>query len=339
MTRIDVSTGRVIEAPKRLTNWFGFAISDVSASADGKRVAFLEARARGAGYMADLEMGGTRLANLRRVMLEESRDDAVRDWTADGKTLIVEHLEKDQYQISKQSLSGDMPESVVTGGAGFAEKAIVSPDGKWIIFQVSDPVRLKTIVPVMRVPFAGGTPEKIFTMRHGGAILCARPPSNLCVVAETTEDVKAMTITAFDPVKGRGSELARFTLDEKPFSELDLLLCGLSPDGSRLALARRPAGPIEVYSLRSQQTLTIPTAGLGPLGVIKWAADGKGLFVSTYKQRTQEVLHLDLRGKATVIWKCNQSWGVCGANPSPDGRHVGIRDMEQNANISMMENF
>jgi len=235
-------------------------------------------------------------------------------------------------------LSGDVPESFVTGGAGVAERAIVSPDGKWIILQVSDPVRLKTIVPVMRVPIAGGTPEPIFTIREGGWIRCARPPSNLCVVAETTEDLKGMTITAFDPVKGRGSELARFTLDKNPFLEGDQLLSDLSPDGSRLVVARSPTGPIEIHALRSQQTYTVPTAGLEPLRFIRWEADGKGLFVITLEQGTQEVLHLDLRGKATVIWNCKQPW-VCGANPSPDGRHLAIRELEQNANIFMMENF
>jgi hypothetical protein len=333
-----VSTGKVIEAPRRLTNWFGFAIADVSANADGKRVAFLEYRALGVSHVADLAMGGTQLVNVRRVMLEESRDDSVRDWTADGKTLIVEHLERDHYQISKQSLSGDMPESVVTGGTGWAERAIISPDGKWIILQVkqAEVVPFKTILPVMRVPIAGGTPESIFTVREGAWIMCARPPSNLCVVAEATENLKDMTVTAFDPVKGRGSELARFTLDEPPF--LGELLCYLSPDGSRLAVARSPTGPIEIHSLRGHQTLTIPTAGLDPLAYIKWAADGKGLFVSTHKPGSLEILHLDLRGKATVIWKCNQPW-TCSANPSPDGRHLAIREVEQNANIFMMENF
>src|SRR5262249_8551106 len=160
---------------------------------------------------------------------------------------------------------------------------IVSPDGKWIILQVfpikADPVLVKTIVPVMRVPIAGGKSEPIFNVREGGLTFCARPPSNLCVVVEATEDLNAMTVTAFDTVKGRGPELARFTLSEPPF--LGELLCGLSPDGSRLAVARSPRGPIEIHFLRSQQTVMIPTAGLDPLAYIKWAADGKGLFVST----------------------------------------------------------
>jgi hypothetical protein len=59
---------------------------------------------------------------------------------------------------------------------------------------------------------------------------------------------------------------AAFTLGEdKTLGENHLLICDLSPDGTRLALAHSPAGPIEVHSLRDQQMLTIPTTGFAPL--------------------------------------------------------------------------
>jgi Tol biopolymer transport system component len=159
------------------------------------------------------------------------------------------------------------------------------------------------------------------------------------VVAETTEDMKRMTVTAFDPMKGRGSELASFTLGEDKNLGVDhLLMCALSPDGSRLAVAASPTGPIEMYDLRSHKTRIIPTPELNPLRYITWAADGKGLFVSTQRQDSGQVLQLDLRGKANVIWKCSGPW-MCAAIPSPDGRHVAIYESKQNANMFMMENF
>jgi hypothetical protein len=148
-----------------------------------------------------------------------------------------------------------------------------------------------------------------------------------------------MTVTAFDPLKGRGSELARFPLGEDQGLGGDhLLLCDLSPDGFRLALARSPTGPIEIHSLQGQATLTIPTTGLDPLRDLIWAADGKGLFVSTHKQDSGQVLHLDMRGKANLVWKCIGPW-TCMANPSPDGHHLAIYEARQNANVFMMENF
>jgi len=342
MKRVDPRTGKVIEAPRRLTNWFGFAIGSPSTSTDGKRVAFIEAYARGVSYVAELEMGGTRLANLRRVTLQEGGDDIVTDWSADSKTLVLHHSRGDHYEVSRQSLTADTPEAIVTSDKGYVERAVVSPDGKWIILQVfrkADPVLLKSILPVVRVPITGGIPETIFTIREGASVLCARPPSNVCVVAETTEDVKGMTVTTFDPVNGRGAELARFGLGEdKTLGRDHLLLCDLSPDGSRLAVARSPVGPIEIHSLRGQQRLTIPTTALHPLRYIKWTADGKGLFVSTGGQDSGEVLHLDMHRKPNVIWKCTGP-NFCLPNPSPDGRHIAIFETKRNANVFMMENF
>ena len=97
-----------------------------------------------------------------------------------------------------------------------------------------------------------------------------------------------MTITAFDPMRGRGAQLARFSLAEDQGLGSDhLLLCDLSPNGSRLALARSPTGPIEIYSLRSHSMFTIPVHGLDPLRHLIWAADspdGRHLAIYEAKQ-------------------------------------------------------
>src|SRR5262249_6377394 len=141
-----------------------------------------------------------------------------------------------------------------------------------------------TTVNLMRVPFEGGTPQLVFPIREGSAAVCSRRPSNQCVVAELSDNERDLTVTAFDPVKGRGPELGRFALaEDKGLGTDHSVLFDLSPDGSRFAVARSPKGPIEIHSLRSGQTLTIPTRGLDSLHQIKWAADGKGLFVSTHK--------------------------------------------------------
>ena len=341
--RVDLSTGKVVEAARPLTKWFGFAISSFNATADGERMVFVQAYARGVSYVADLETGGTRLGNLRRVTLEEGGNDAATAWSSDGKTLLVQRSRSDRYQVSTQSLGGEKPETIVARGTGYAQASVVSPDDKWIIFQVfplnGNAAVSKTMVPVLRVPMTGGTPETIFSVLEGGVVTCAKPPSKLCVVAETTDDLKGMTVTAFDPVKGRGSELARFTLGEdKTLGEDHLLVCDLSPDGSRFAFARSPIGPIEIYHVRKHQTHTIPISKLSPLRHIAWAADGKGVFLATQRQDGSELLHLDLHGKSEVIWKSSSRWPTWGI-PSPDGRHVAIYELKQNANMFMMENF
>ena len=77
-----------------------------SATADGKRIAFLESSGRGASYVADLEAGGTRLVNSRRFTLEEGGEDAVSTIgppTAKRSLLISNR--GDHYGLYRQSLN------------------------------------------------------------------------------------------------------------------------------------------------------------------------------------------------------------------------------------------
>jgi eukaryotic-like serine/threonine-protein kinase len=343
--RVDVRTGKLIEKPKRLTNGTGACISNANATADGKRLAFLQSSTEhGTAYVADLEAGGTRIRNSRHFTLEED-DDFIGDWTADSKTVIVGVNRRDHYGLYKQSLNSDTPEPIAPAVAGgVLNEAILSPDGKWVIAlvwpvpagQSPGPLTVPT-QPVVRIPITGGTPEQIFQVVRAGALTCARAPSKLCVIPERTADHTQMIVTAFDPIKGRGPELARFDVDPNLDQNVDNLLCAISPDGTRLAVARSPDSPIEIRSLRGQPLLTIHAEGLDKLWNIGWAADGKALFVAKHVQDGTELLHVDLRGKTTRLWK---SIGPrCDGTPSPDGRHLAIYDWKRSSNMWMMENF
>jgi serine/threonine protein kinase len=333
ITRINTRSGGLSEKPRRLRNWSGSWMNVPSATSDGKHVAFLESSGRGAGFVADLDAGGTRLVNSRRFTLEEGGEDAIGDWTADSKTVIVIKNRGDHYGLYKQRLNSDTLEPVVTSAAGgLLKSALVSPDGRWVIIVVW-PITGGTTVQLMRVPITGGTPELVFGMRGGGPNFCARPPSNLCAVAEPSEDRKQMIITAYDPVKGRGRELGRFALDLNYDPNVTNLLVDISPDGTRLATARGPEATIQIHSLRDQQTQLIRAKDLDNMRGFQWAADGKGLFV--YNRR--DILHVDLQGNIKRLWKCNSD--RCFAVPSPDGRHLAIYDWNVTANMWMMENF
>ena len=213
----------------------------------------------------------------------------------------------------------------------------MSPDGKWVIAHVYPIPGPSAREPLMRVPNTGGLPELIFTVRPSSQFSCARPPSTLCAVAEQTEDRKQMIITSFDPVKGRGPELSRFDIDPDLDLNVDNLLWNISPDGTRLVAARGPEGPIQIRSLLGGPTQVIRAKGLNRMRLLAWAADGKGLFVTNVTNSGGEILHLDLKGNAKVLWKCNSA--RCFGGPSPDGRHLAIYDWKLSANMWLMENF
>jgi hypothetical protein len=66
----------------------------------------------------------------------------------------------------------------------------------------------------MRIPVSGGVPQLVLEMRNRIHYGCARAPASLCVVLEASEDEKHLTVTAFDPLKGRGKVLR--TIDRDP---------------------------------------------------------------------------------------------------------------------------
>lgn len=337
--RLDVLTGKPIEKPKRLTDRTGFCISNANVTADGKWLAFLKLSGiHGTAYMADLAAGGTRILKQRHFTLDAG-EDAITDWSADSKTVIVIHNRGDHYELYKQSLNEEMPEPIVPAAPGTVENTVVSPDGKWVIVQVwpvsGSPSRLVTIV---RVPMTGGSPEELFRVREGSLISCSKAPSSLCTVAEQSDDRKQMIITAFDPVKGRGHELARFEID--PGIDLSYFLQGrVSPDGTRLLAVRGSKGPIEIRSLHGEGVQLIKPRGADAMLTVGWAAGGYGLFVTNRSKTGSELLQMDLQGNTKSLWKSRSNEGECFAVPSPDGRHLAIYDVQRSANMWMMEDF
>lgn len=141
-----------------------------------------------------------------------------------------------------------------------------------------------------------------------------------------------MTVTEFDPVKGKGRELVSFNLDPQGSGSFDI-----SPDASQIAVITGANEPIEIFSLRSQPSRLVSDE-LRDKQLLSWAANGAGLFVTHEAQAGSELVYVDLRGNTKSLWKNN-----AGAHPhalqSPDGKHLAIQNSLYNGNMWIMENF
>jgi eukaryotic-like serine/threonine-protein kinase len=337
--RLDLSTGRHLEEPRRLTNWPNFCVYGGSVTNNDKRLAFMASSGFYTSYIADLEAGGKRLRNIRRFTLEQ--DDGVRGWTVDGKVIVAQN--RGTWSLYKQSLDSDTPEPIVFSVAGGALLlGATTPDGKWYIGRIwpdGESIDHPTIpFPIVRIPLAGGSPATILQLSRQANVSCARPPSRMCVIAQQSEDGKQVVVSILDPIKGRGPELFRFDVGRELLAAVEPPPCVISPDGTRLAMARNPENPIEIRSLHGELIRKIPSQPLGELIWLTWAADQKGFFVSRKGQRGDELLYLDLQGKAASLRKCVGD-DSCHGLPSPDGRHVATLDRDQSNNMWMMENF
>lgn len=338
---VDKRTGKPRGQPRQLTNWAGFCMSSMSASADGERLAFTRYSIQVSSYVGDLESSGTRLSKPRRLTNSEGYEYPSR-WAADSKAVIVGSNRSGPWSIFTTPLARSAGEpQLLAESDTLINNICLSPDGAWAIYQVASKDTPDLVFPdgaatvqLMRVAMTGGSPQRILTAGMYGPERCARSPATLCAFAERSKDGKQLIFTSFDPLKGRGHELAHFGVEPHAYYEWDL-----SPDGKRIAIVTYPAKRIAILSLTDHAMEVIMVKGWDIEGGIDWDAHQTGLYLSSRtKDGGAALLHVDLQGNIRKllqepIWY--SLWGI----PSPDGRHLAFPHLTFHSNVWMMENF
>jgi len=337
--RVNAATGAPVEPPRRLTNWAGSNLDHLSATSDGKRLIFQKWLFHNNVYVGELQNGNTKLTSPQKLTFSEGFNSPT-DWTSDSKAVIFESDRNGHWGIYKQELNRDSAEILLTADAPLGART--SPDGKWILYSSypsenanspysssSTPLRL------MRIPVTGGPPELVLTGRFNN-YWCARSPSTLCAIAEPGPDRKELVFSAFDPIRGRGDELAKFPTDPNA----DYVGWSLSPDGTRIAIIKTGGNHVYVLPLDGSPVRDLTVAGWIGFNTFCWSVDSKGFFVGNTRGEglDSNLLFVDLNGKPHRLWQQKSApftWGV----PSPDGRHLAIFGAEFNANMWMIENF
>lgn len=286
--------------------------------------------------MADLQASGTHITTPTRLTLDEAWNQPV-GWTSDSKAVLFFSTRNGAAALFKQSVVQDTAEPLLTvkEDEGLLGAVCLNPEGTSVFYMVR-PKRGDPMAPakLMRVPTTGGSVQLVLTANlYGGGPRCARSPATLCAITERSADRKQPVFAALDPVKGRGPELAELKTDATADYQWDL-----SPEGARIAILKIPEGRIQILSLNGREPEEITVKGWNSLTNAVWTADGKGLFVSSLKERGSVLLRVDLQGKAHVLWEHTGGIGTYGS-PSPDGRHLAMLDWTENSNIWMLENF
>ncbi len=336
---VDGRTGAPIGKPKTLTQWAETGIDSLSKSADGKRLALLKWTYQRQVYLGELTAGGTRM-NVPRRLTNDEYFNSPSAWTADSKAVFFFVSRHEGGGLFKQEISQETAERVTTSQQTDGD-ACLSPDGASLLYWES-PLSPSAPVRLMRIPLSGGMPQFVVEMRDAGflaAVECARAPASLCVVIEPTQDEKALTLTALDPVKGRGKLLRTIAKDPSAHD----FGVALSPDGSTLAISRtfQPEIHIRLLSLTGGSDREISVKGWPALSYrgLSWSADGKGLYCGSNSPRGSTLLRVDLEGNAKVLWQHKGASGDLFGVPSPDGRYLAIRNSVLGGNVWMLENF
>jgi serine/threonine protein kinase len=334
---IDNHTGQPTGQPQRITQWAGSFLLGLSASTDGKRLVLLKQTTQAQIYLGELAAGGTRMNPPRRLTSGEAYDYPTA-WTADSKAVLFVSTRNGTWGIFKQGISQETSEPMFVGPQDVSYPRL-SADGAWILFLLvspstqANPARPDRLV---RIPVSGGVPEFVLETPSWDGFSCARAPASLCVIIEPSQDRKHRTITAFDPLQGRGKVLRTIENDPPPTYGGT----NLSPDGSTFAIARggEPEMHIRLLSLSGGSDREIAVKGWPNNTGIDWAPDGKGLYCSSASPQGDTLLYVDLKGNARVLRQQRPGDSPNGI-PSPDGHYLATHVGVTSSNVWMIEGF
>ena len=227
--KTDPRTGRSVSAARQIGQWSDVDFLDgLHVSADGRNLVLLKGVFGHSVFVAELEDGGKRLQDVRRLTVV-GRANYAHAWTPDSKAVVFESFHDGRHQIFKQQIDQRFAELLVTA----KESAIAgrfSPDGTWLLYLLGP---ISVAQKLMRVPASGGLPELVLNIPHLGNYYCTRLPVNLCVAAVREE--KQLVFYAFDPGNLR-REVRRKTSCEK---WLGRTMSRVTGDCRRMAQASR----------------------------------------------------------------------------------------------------
>jgi len=293
-------------------------------------------------YVGELEANGTRLTNPRRLTRDEYSEWPAR-WTPDSRSAVFWSERDGKWDIFKQALEQNADLEMLPLGTEPKWYMSFSPDGLWILYMALSEAQFpggSVPVRIMRVPISGGAPQLVLTASGTTDLRCTRPPANLCVFDEQRENHQVFT--SFDPVKGRGRELAKIETEPSMTRPWDL-----SPDGTRLAIlanSQKDVGNnngarIRLVSLANEATKDLVVPGSHNLCGADWSAAGDALLVCSYTTEGSVLLRVNLAGEAKPLWPGQLSILGTKAVPSPDGRHLAFADWSIESNAWVLEGF
>jgi serine/threonine protein kinase/Tol biopolymer transport system component len=330
---LDPQTGRPSDKSARITSWVGFSFASPTGTANGRRLVFLRMNFQSNVYVAELEAGGARLTTPRRLTLED-RNAFPTAWTSDSTSVLFWSDSNGPSQIFRQKINDNTAENVIAG-PNQQWMPRLSPDGKFILYATSPQGIGGSSQRIMRVGSSGESPQFVMEVPRLSNFACPRLPADVCLVAQSSEDGKKVTITSFDPMQGKPREV--LTLDIHPGTLYNWMP---SPDGSRIAFMEYSPlqGVIRTLSLKGEPEHDITVKGWTGLNSVDWAGDGKSFLVSSQSPTSSTLLRVDMEGRATPLWDQRGAWRTW-AIAAPNGRELAIQGMTSSSNVWMIENF
>lgn len=327
--------------PRKLTDWSGFWLIELHATADGKHLEFLRGTSHGSVFVGELTSGGNRVLDVRQLTMDDHYDVPLA-WTADSHDVIFSSRRTQGLQIYRQALNGSAAPQLITFAPGmdFGD-ARLSPDGDWVIV-VGQP-HGSDEASLYRVAVGGGVPQLLFPLEPlTSDERCTNRQAGFCAYGFATPDGKELVIKSFDPSHGRRKELLRIPVEGAAAQQW-----ALSPDGSQVAILRMAwgANQIRFVQIAGGGTRTIVAQGYASLTSVDWSPDSQSVFVGSSGPGGAVLLHVEKDGNVQPVWRQPQpltTWGVpliTWGVPSPDGNRITLFGTSSDGNVWMIDRF
>jgi Tol biopolymer transport system component len=376
--RADPRSGKASGPLQRLTSWAGVTLVNLSRSADGKRLAFANQRDQSDVYWGELEAGGTRLNNVRRLTMDE-RIDWPGGWSRDSQSILFYSDRNGEINLFKQGVKDAVAE-VVAAGPEEMRAPRLSPDGAWVLY-VAWPAAeggAPASGRLMRLPVAGGPPQVVLEVKGypGSArtprrqsmvtsashieFRCAAQGSATCVLSEV--DGNWLIFSTFDPVQGRKGEVTRMDLTpgaaaaalcpscpapapppgSLPAFDPDSEARGfwdLSPDGSQLAFSVKDPRSARITLLHLATRQTREITVKERFNLSFLAWAADGKSLFVTSRSSRENWLYRVGPDGEARLLFQAHGRLERPTPSPDGRYLAFSETPSNSNVWMVENL
>ena len=196
--RVDSSTGSVHGKPERLTNWTGFGICDISASADGKRLSVVKRQSHFGIYFASLGTNPSSGLGKTELFVTDAWTRWIDAWAPDSHTIYFSSDRNGKSSIYRQEIHQRVAEQVVSGDERYYAPRL-SADHNFLFYTAAARSGTPGQAHLMKIPIDGGSASVIATGEYN--YQCASPPSKVCIASQT-----------------KGNQLLFYTLRPQPGS-------------------------------------------------------------------------------------------------------------------------
>jgi Tol biopolymer transport system component len=331
---VNPRSGAIIGQPHKIYRLPRSKLVEPSASADGRRLAFIALKTTQRAEI--LELGRVGGARAERPVTEFDWSTISGVWSVDGKRLFfAANRSGNDYDIySKDLESGKQEPFLATEEDEYPSR--LTPGGSELLcVQTIRAHSSQKKRRLLAVPVAGG-PSRILADSVEGfpGLVCTVAPDTLCLIGQQVGE--EVVLRKLDLQRGIGKEM--FRIKAGPQLSLDL-----SPDGRLIAVVDGQVGKsIRLLDVATGSERVVPNKFTGMIQRVRWSRDGRWLYVSGMVGTPYYWLRrVGLDGRDEMLWKSGSDpirW-ASDPSPSPDGQRVAFTVVEFGADMWMIEGF